>query len=154
MSYIGKSLVTGERIVQEGRFHWTYKLAAVFWLLLGFAVFVSVLLVPDYEQVAVFSLLLAVPGLIMLIRVWTTEIAVTNRRLIYKRGWIARKTDEITLNRIEEVNLEQSVPGRLLGYGKVLCRGTGAGVIVLPTMDDPLRFKKALQEAQVAAEGR
>ena len=128
MSYVRKSLVTGERIVHEGRFHWTYKLAAIFWLLL------------------------VVPGLIMLIRIWTTEIAITNRRLICKRGWIARKTDEINLNRIEEVNLEQSVLGRLLGYGKVFCQGTGSADIELPTMADPLRFKKELQEAQVKAE--
>lgn len=130
MNYVRKSLVTGERIVHEGRFHWTCKLAAVFWLLL------------------------VVPGLIMLVRIWTTEIAVTNRRLIYKRGWIARKTDEINLNRIEEVNLEQGVLGRMLGYGKVFCQGTGAGEIDLPTMADPLRFKRALQEAQVLAERR
>ena len=128
MSYVRKSLVSGERIVHEGRFHWTYKLAAIFWLLL------------------------VVPGLIMLIRGWTTEIAITNRRLIFKRGWIARKTDEINLNRIEEVNLEQSVLGRLLGYGKVFCQGTGSADIELPTMADPLRFKKELQEAQVKAE--
>ena len=130
MSYVGKSLVTGERIVHEGRFHWTYKLAAIFWLLL------------------------VVPGLIMLLRIWTTEIAVTNRRLIYKRGWIARKTDEINLDRIEEVNLQQGVLGRLLGYGKVFFRGTGAGEIELPTLAGPLRFKRALQEAQAQAERR
>ncbi len=130
MSYVEKSLVTGEHIVHEGHFHWTSKLAAVLWLCL------------------------VLPGLIMLIRIWTTEIAVTNRRLIYKRGWIARKTDEMNLNRIEEVNLEQGVFGRLLGYGKVVCRGTGAGDIELPTIDDPFRLKRELQEAQVKAEGR
>ena len=129
MSYARKSLVTGERIVYEARFHWTSKLAAV--LCLPFVV-----------------------GLFMLIRIWTTEMAVTNRRIIYKRGWIARVTDEINLNRLEEVNLQQSVAGRLLGYGKVICQGTGVGEIELPTIDDPLRFRKELQEAQVQAERR
>ena len=129
MSYARKSLVTGERIVHEARFHWLSKLVAVLCLPL-------------------------VVGLFMWIRIWTTEIAVTNRRIIYKRGWIARATDEINLNRIEEVNLRQSVAGRLLGYGKVICQGTGVGEIELPTIDDPLRFRKELQEAQVQAERR
>ena len=129
MSYARRSLVTGEHIVHEARFHWLSKLAAILCLPL-------------------------VVGLFMLIRLWTTEIAVTNRRIIYKRGWIARATDEINLNRIEEVNLRQSVAGRLFGYGKVICQGTGVGEIELPTIDDPLRFRKELQEAQAQAERR
>ena len=57
---------------------------------------------------------------------WTTEIAVTNRRLIYKRGWIARRTEEINLRRIEEVNLKQGVLGRIFGWGRLRVHGTGA----------------------------
>ena len=129
MSYIKQSLVTGERVVYRGHFHWSYKLAAVFWLCL------------------------ILPGLIMLIHIWSTEIAVTNRRLIYKRGWISRRTDEINLNRIEEVNLRQGVLGRLLGYGKVVCKGTGAGDIELPVIGGPMAFKRALQEAQALGGG-
>ena len=53
-------------------------------------------------------------------------------RLIYKRGWIARHVEEIALNRIEEVVLDQTVIGRLLGYGRIVVAGTGRGVIVLP----------------------
>ena len=129
MGYVSESLVTGEHVVHEGRFHWIYKLAA--WL----------------------GLLLIIPGLMMFLQIWTTEIAITNRRLIYKRGWIARTTDEISLNRIEEVNLHQGVLGRILGYGKVICKGTGSGDVELPAMDAPMSFKRALQEAQVQAEG-
>ena len=130
MGYVSKSLVTGEHIVYEGRFHWSYKLSALVWLVL------------------------ILPGLIMLIYMWSTEIAITNRRLIYKRGWIARRTDEINLNRIEEVNLKQGLLGRVLGYGKVVCKGTGSGDIDLPVIGAPMQFKRALQEAQAQSEAR
>ena len=78
----------------------------------------------------------------------TTEIVVTNRRLIIKRGIIARRTEELSLNRIEEINLDQGILGRILSYGKVACHGTGSNVITTPTISSPMRFRVALQEAQ------
>lgn len=80
---------------------------------------------------------------------WTREIAVTNRRLIYKRGWIARRTEEMNLRRVEEVNLRQSVLGRILGWGRLRVHGTGASVIDIPRIARPGRFKRELLEAQV-----
>ena len=124
MGYVSRALVSGEHVLYTARFHWTEKLAA---LLLCAA---------------------AGLGLLLIARMWGTEMAVTTRRLIYKRGWIGRKAEELTLHRIGEVNLHQSVMGRILGYGNVHVRGMGGGDIALPTMSKPLRFKRALQEAQ------
>lgn len=85
-------------------------------------------------------------------RMWTTEMAITNRRLIYKRGMLARKTEELSLHRIEEVNVNQSILGRILGYGKVVCHGTGGSKIETPTISRPMAFRRALQEAQTRRE--
>ena len=73
---------------------------------------------------------------------------MTSRRLILKKGWIARSTEEMSLARIEEVNLRQSVPGRVFGYGKVVCAGIGAGQIETITMREPMAFRKAILNAQ------
>ncbi len=127
MSYVKSALVTGEQIQYEGHFHWTDKLTALI-------------------------LCCVVVGIFWVISMWATEMAVTNRRLIYKRGWIARKTEELGLQRIGEVNLTQGILGRILNYGKVQVRGLGGGDIMLPKMRSPLGFKKALQEAQAQAE--
>lgn len=83
---------------------------------------------------------------------WGREIAITNRRLIYKRGVIARKTEELNLRRVEEINLKQGVFGRIFGYGRLQIHGTGAGVVEIPIIARPGRFKKELIGAQVRAE--
>ena len=129
MGYTERALVSGEHVLHKGHFHWTEKVAALI-------------------------LCCVVVGVFLVIRIWSTEMAVTSRRLIYKRGWIARKTDELSLHRIEEVNLRQGVLGRILNYGKVHVQGMGGGDILLPTMGRPMLFKQRLQEAQVKAEGR
>ena len=129
MSYVSRALVDGEQVQYKGHFHWMAKFFA-------------------------FLLCFVVLGLIWVIAMWSTEMAVTNRRLIVKRGWIARRTEELSLHRIEEVNLRQGVFGRILGYGKVQVQGMGGGDIALPTIGSPMRFKRELQQAQARAERR
>jgi hypothetical protein len=78
----------------------------------------------------------------------TTEIAVTSDRLIYKRGLIARQVGELSIDRIEGVSLLQGVLGRILGYGRVSVRGMGIGEVILPPIEEPIEFHKAVQEAR------
>lgn len=127
MGYVDRALVSGESVLHEARFHWLDKLTAG-------------------------CLCLVVVGLPWVLSMWTTEVVVTTRRVIYKRGWIARRTEELGLRRIEEVNLRQGIAGRLLGYGRVYIQGMGGSDIALPSLADPMGFKHALQEAQVQAE--
>src|SRR5262245_55021368 len=77
---------------------------------------------------------------------WATELGVTNHRFIFKRGWLRRTTDELQLTSIEEVNLDQSVLGRLLGYGRLVLHGTGVNDIKLPSLADPVGLRRAVQE--------
>ena len=78
----------------------------------------------------------------------TTEIAVTTERLIYKRGLIARQVGELSIDRIEGVSLLQGVLGRILGYGRVSVRGMGIGEVILPPIEEPIDFHKAVQESR------
>lgn len=77
----------------------------------------------------------------------TTEIAITSERLIYKKGLIARHIGELNIDRIEGVSVRQEVIGRLLGYGRVLIRGMGVGEVLLPSIEAPIAFRRAIQEA-------
>jgi len=83
----------------------------------------------------------------------TTEIAVTNERVIYKKGLIARHVGEIGVDRIEGVSVHQGVWGRIWGYGTIIIRGMGVGEVVLPELiEEPIDFRKAVQEARTLRE--
>ncbi len=68
--------------------------------------------------------------------------------MCYKTGLLARNTQEVSLNKIEEITLHQSVWGRLFGYGKLVLRGTGVGVITLPNIDNPIEVRRLVEKAK------
>jgi uncharacterized membrane protein YdbT with pleckstrin-like domain len=83
----------------------------------------------------------------------TTEIAVTNRRLILKTGIIARNVKELKIENIEGINVHQSIMGRILNYGQMSANGTGIGEIHFPSyMADPVAFRRAIQAARTPVE--
>jgi hypothetical protein len=82
------------------------------------------------------------------ITIIVTEIAVTNTRLIFKTGLVARYVGEINVDRIEGVNIVQSILGRLLGYGQVIVRGMGVGEVTLPPIENPILFRRAIEKAK------
>lgn len=155
MSYIDESLAAGETLLCRARFHWLQKAGA--WFVLALFL-VAAMLCPTLANGSV--ALLAALGCIavglvlfvsMMIPFWSTEIGVTTQRFIYKRGWLNRRTDELQLNSIEEVNLEQGAMGRLMNYGRLVLHGTGVNDIALPTLADPVGLRRALQEGMGAA---
>ena len=78
----------------------------------------------------------------------STEIAVTNKRLVYKVGVVSRSVGEIDIFRIEGVNVLQGVLGRIFGYGRIAVRGTGVGAVTLPPIANPITFRKAIDFAR------
>ena len=127
MSYIEDTISNNETIVYVIKFHWIYTFIAFLYL-----IFLGVFII------GIFIFLK------MMINKWTTERALTNTRYIQKTGWIARNTEEISINKIEEVDLKQSIFGRILDYGSISISGTGAGNIFLKSIDSPLTFQKHL----------
>ena len=81
-----------------------------------------------------------------LIDLWTDEFVITNRRIIIKTGLIARKTVEMNLSKIETVNVDQSILGRILGYGTITIVGTGGTREWFPNIKSPLKFRRTFQE--------
>jgi uncharacterized membrane protein YdbT with pleckstrin-like domain len=89
-----------------------------------------------------------VVGILLLLGAWirrqSTEIAVTDKRVIYKRGLLSRHTVEMNVSKIETVDVEQGLAGRIWGYGTLLIRGTGAGFEPLEGIGSPLRIRNAI----------
>ena len=83
----------------------------------------------------------------VMIPVWTTEIAVTNHRLIFKRGLFSRNAADLQLRAIEQVSLQQGVVSRLLNMGRVEIQGTGVDDVHLPAIADPVALQRSIQEA-------
>lgn len=75
---------------------------------------------------------------------WTTEIAVTDKRVIHKVGLIQRKTMEMNMSRIESVNVDQSIMGRILDYGNIKVRGTGSGLSPFHLIAKPLELRNSV----------
>ena len=96
-------------------------------------------------------MLIIVVGLYFLIAAWiryrTTEFAVTDRRIIAKTGLVSRRTVEMFLDKVESLNVEQSVPGRIFDYGTVTIRGTGATSETFGDISAPLALRKSFMEA-------
>ena len=129
MSYVEQNLAPGEEIVYRSRLTgWNWIGAILLILLLGWLLGLGIVL-----------------ALIIIVRQLTTEIAVTNRRFVYKTGWISRRVHDIHLVKIESSNLQQSLMGRIFGYGTFQVHGTGIGSIDLPNVDDPNELKRAIE---------
>jgi uncharacterized membrane protein YdbT with pleckstrin-like domain len=130
MSYIDESLIPGEVLIHRARVSW--------WSQAGYIVLGIVLLV-----VVVGLFFLAVAW----VRVRSTELAITNKRVIAKFGFIKRETVEINLNQVEALRVEQTFLGRMLNYGTIIVSGTGGALDPFPNIADPLVFRRKFMEA-------
>jgi uncharacterized membrane protein YdbT with pleckstrin-like domain len=147
MSYIDETLGRDEALHYRARFPAIYYVGA--WLLLiVFAAAGVILALNDFGWP---GLAVGLVGLVLflstMLPIWATEIGVTTQRFIYKRGLVWRSSQELQLRSIEEVNLDQSLLGRLFNFGRVALHGTGVGDIKLPLLAEPVVLQRAVQEA-------
>jgi uncharacterized membrane protein YdbT with pleckstrin-like domain len=149
MGYIETVLQPGETVRFRTNFHWIGFVPGL--VLLVPAAFVYLKLVPadgGFGLWMLVALLLLAAAIILLAKAWydrfITEIAITDKRLIDKTGFISRSTDEMPLAKVENIEVSQSILGRLLDYGNVDVRGTGSGGIgssKLRQIAAPLAFR-------------
>jgi|SRR6185295_8888302 len=130
MSYIDQSLVPGEVLIHRARVSWWSQFGMV---LLGLVTLVVGI------------------GLAFLIYAWikirSTELAITNRRIIAKFGFVTRHTVEINLDKVESLRVEQGVWGRMLDFGTIFISGAGSAVAPIPNIAAPLEFRRKFTEA-------
>jgi len=150
VGYAEKVLQPGETIAYRARLHWIVYLGGI--VLVVAAVILALLAValPGGDAVRLGLMLAALIalflGLFQMLRAWfvvaNTEIIVTNRRLIYKTGFIARDTVEMNLDKVESVLVEQTLLGRMLNFGRVIVRGVGSGLEPIDRIAAPLELHR------------
>jgi uncharacterized membrane protein YdbT with pleckstrin-like domain len=137
MRYIERILQPGETLVYSGRIHWIIYLPAMILLLIAFA-----LLTLSWPLVSIACAVAAAVALLSAwFRRWATEIDVTNRRIVYKRGFIRRHTVELNMGKVASVDVDQSIFGRMLNYGDITIHSTGTEFEPLHGIDAPLEFR-------------
>jgi uncharacterized membrane protein YdbT with pleckstrin-like domain len=144
-SYIQQTLLTREKLLYWVRPHWVIFGLPLILILLAW-IFPSF---PPYIRtvsrlILLFGLFKAIQATILY---YTSEYGVTNRRVLIKVGWIRRVSLEIYLNRVESVQISQSILGRFLNYGSIRVVGMGGSSDLFPYVPDPIRFRKEVQEA-------
>ena len=147
--YVRRVLQPGETIVYSAKLHWIIYWKAIFLIIIFIILAASAWYTADNQSLSlalviaamIFALLALSSAFVKFIKRWTTELAVTDRRVIYKERLIARRTLEMNRSRVESVDVYQSVLGRLLGYGTITLRGTGGSGEPMPNIDDPLTFR-------------
>jgi len=149
--YIDEILQPGEKVLYSTNAHWIFNLPAILAWIAALVLFV-LSRQTSIEGVALVGLVAA--GLVALVAVYwtikgwfhrfTTETDVTNLRVVHKTGFITRKTFEMSLDRVESVDVNQSILGRLLNYGDVTIRGVGEGRETIRTIASPLAFRNSI----------
>ncbi len=121
MGYIEGNLNPGELVIRKSGLHW-FELAwgiLLFWLIY--------------------------PPILAILRKVSTEIAVTNKRVIGKQGIISRATLDTPLDKITNVSLNQSLLGRIFNYGS-LAITTGGEAREFVMIGDPAALKRSVSE--------
>jgi hypothetical protein len=129
MGYIQDSLIDGEEVKELFAQHWFAKIPMVVLFILS---------VPTLG----FLLIFAIPEWLHL---RTLEYGLTSRRVVYKRGIIRRKTEEMKISSIETVEIDQGIFGRIFGFGTVKVTGRGISDVVFSVVDDPIAVKKKIE---------
>ena len=146
--YIDDILQPGEKVLYSTTAHWIFYLPAIAaWIVAIAFLVLSRLFVADTGTLICLSLA-AIAAIFALYKMltawfhrWTTETDVTNLRVVHKTGFIKRRTFEMSLDKVESVDVNQSILGRLLNYGNVTVRGVGEGAETIDTIASPLDFR-------------
>jgi catechol 2,3-dioxygenase-like lactoylglutathione lyase family enzyme len=146
VSYIDENLLPDEHVVYRAELHWIIFARAILVLVVGLVL----VFVPRIGQAGLVVLLL---GVVMLVPPFvdyrTTELGVTNKRVIVKTGLVRRRTLELLLRQVEAISVDQSLLGRLLGFGSITLTGTGGVREVFHRVREPLELRRRIH-GQVA----
>jgi uncharacterized membrane protein YdbT with pleckstrin-like domain len=154
MSYLNKNLLSNEKVLDKAKVHWWIYSKSVFILLAGYII--SVYIDPQGPRREVESIKNLVIGISFIFSIisglkaflfqYTTELGFTNKRIMAKFGFIRRHTIELMLENVESLSVDQTIIGRLLNFGTIIINGTGGVSTPIPSIKDPLKFRKAFLE--------
>ncbi|MBT1512012.1 PH domain-containing protein [Bradyrhizobium sp. SRL28] len=149
--YIDDILQPGEKVLYSTNAHWIYFLPAIIGWIVASVFLVLSGIVPAGPSVLICLSLAGISAIAALYKTvtawfhqWTTETDVTNFRVVHKTGFIQRQTFEMSVDKVESVDVNQSILGRILNYGDVTVFGVGEGGKTLDTIASPLAFRNAI----------
>ena len=147
--YIDEILQPGEKVLYSTNAHWIFYLPAIAAWIVALVLLMAAAAVPSLALAAwAGAAVIAVAAICFTIKGWfhrlSTETDVTDRRVVHKTGFINRRTFEMSLDKIESVDVNQSIMGRILNYGDVTILGVGEGKQKIATIASPLAFRSAI----------
>lgn len=159
MGYVERHLLPGERVLYKTRLHWVLFARPVLVFLIGAGLAVVVHQMSGGQEAPSEAArwsgwagigIMAIGflwGFVHWVELRTSEFAVTTTRVIFKVGLVARYTTELLLTKVESIAVQQSLTGRILGYGDLTVIGTGGTREVFRRVRDPITFRNYVQQA-------
>ena len=154
MSYVNESLTAGEEVLYRTGLHWAALGAPVvfggLFGMIGLILIIGSIADKTDSGMGVFGFLFLVFAALIFVLGYlswkATEMAVTSKRVIIKRGLLRRRTLELLHPKIESIGVEEGLIGRMFGYGTVIVRGTGGTPEPFKLVKQPLEFRKQVQQ--------
>lgn len=150
MSYVTKNLMRGEVILSRARVHWiVLVIPSAILVFIGLPPLLSSLTDSNIPIVSaiVCCCIFGIPLFIAMLNRVCTELVVTDKRVIGKRGIIARDAFAVSLSKVEGAQIRQSILGRIFGFGDLQIRGTGTGDNTYKYIVNPVAFQKIINQA-------
>lgn len=143
-SYVQKQLLNNEEIKYQAKVHWGVFITPCVYLLIGLLIssLLPPLVAPYISKIFYFIAALGFLGAYL--NRSSTELVITNKRVIAKFGFISRRTFEKHLSGLEGLNFRQGIFGRMIGYGTIMVGGVGGMPIPVPYIENPEEFKRQL----------
>lgn len=133
MGYINDSLSSGEEIKALFKLHWFSKIPMIIWIILAIPTLGVTLLLAIWEW----------------LRLRSIEQGVTNKRVIFKKGIVSRKSEEMKISSVETVEIIQGVIGRIFGFGSVKVTGRGISDLIFKNINDPMDVKRKIESVEI-----
>jgi uncharacterized membrane protein YdbT with pleckstrin-like domain len=157
MGYVERHLLPGERVLYKTRLHWVLFARPALVFLIGAGLTVAVRSVEAQPEAARWAGWIGLGimaigllwGFVHWVELRTSEFAVTTTRVIFKVGLVARYTTELLLSKVESIAVQQSLTGRILGYGDLTVIGTGGTREVFRRVRDPITFRNYVQQVSI-----
>ncbi len=146
MGYVESNLLPSEQVTYRAKLHWIiYGLPVIVWLI---AVAVAV------GGGAMAAAVVAAVGVVLWLPPWirsiSSEFAITNKRVLIKVGLIRRHSLELLLQKVEGIGVDQTIAGRIFGYGTITVSGVGGTREAFRMISNPLEFRRQVQASLAA----
>lgn len=148
MSYVKGTLSKDEEIKEVVKLHWFN------YIFTGILAFIALLFVISYFASAELQkdtgtkwivILFVLWALYDFLKLYTTEMVITNKRVICRKGIISVKTEELKNAKVESIEIKQSILGRIFGYATIWFSGTGTSKVKFEAVDDPWAIKSRVE---------